>query len=95
MERQRQEREIEQRLEELEQERRRKEREGATKLKMRMAAPPQPSSPAPTPSVHTPVFHDRGFFLSKDIIQAGGPNKTRLMYLIKVCLIFSPQSEQS
>ncbi|KIR68310.1 hypothetical protein I314_01809 [Cryptococcus bacillisporus CA1873] len=83
MERQRQEREIEQHLEELEQERRRKEREGATKLKMRMAAPPQLSSPAPTPSVHTPVFHDRGFFLSKDIIQAGGPNKTRLMYLIR------------
>lgn len=84
MKRQRQEREIEQLLEELEQERRRKEREGATKLRMRIAAPPQPSSPALTPSVHSPMFHDRGLFLSKGIIQAAGPIKTRLMYLIRV-----------
>lgn len=41
------------------------------------------------------MFRDRGFFLSKDIIQAAGPSKTRLMYLIRVCLIFSPQSGQS
>lgn len=97
-EQQRQERELEQRMEDLEQERRRKEREGATKLKMRMAAPtrpahpaspPRPPSPAPAPSVRKPVFHDRGFFLAKDIIQAGGPSKTRLMSLIRVCLFFS------
>ncbi|KIR98797.1 hypothetical protein L804_03412 [Cryptococcus deuterogattii 2001/935-1] len=29
------------------------------------------------------MFHDRGLFLSKGIIQAAGPIKTRLMYLIR------------